>query len=55
MYVKEKKKKKLKLDSAPLVKGGTEITSSKSVNSRRKIGKRKRKKSKRFTSYDKNE
>ena len=30
-------KKKLKLDSAPLVKGGTEITSSKSVNSRRKI------------------
>ena len=48
-------KKKLKLDSAPLVKGGTEITSSKSVNSRRKSGKRKRKKSKRFTSYDNNE
>ena len=48
-------KKKLKLDSSPLIKGGTEITSSKSVNSRRKIGKRKRKKSKRFTSYDKNE
>ena len=49
-------KKKLKLESAaPLIKGGNEVTSSKTINSRGKIGKRMRRKSKKSTNYNINE